>query len=297
MLSKNGGAFPSVTPTVNDRGNGYYTITPSASHRDTLGENAWLFYDGVSGYLPRVEQVVTLDPFANEADAVAIGGDTQSLTDLKDFADSGYDPASNKVQGVVLVDTTTTNSDMRGTDSAALATALATHDGKLDTADAAIDAVASYLPALELTAIAQAVRTELTTELARIDAAITTRLATAGYTAPDNTTIGTIDTKLGTPAADVSADVAAIKADTATLLGRITSAVGSMFSALVAMISAGKFTATALENTPAASVDLTPVTDELAKVPRSDTAIAAGGVYTLENQDAEEISISIRTGA
>jgi hypothetical protein len=59
---------------------------------------------------------------AEDVDMVAIGGDAQSATDLKDFADAGYDPATNKVQGVVLVDTTTTNSDMRGTDSAALAT-------------------------------------------------------------------------------------------------------------------------------------------------------------------------------
>lgn len=36
-----------------------------------------------------------------------LGGVAQSLTDLKDFADAGYDPATNKVQGVVLVDTTT----------------------------------------------------------------------------------------------------------------------------------------------------------------------------------------------
>jgi hypothetical protein len=36
-----------------------------------------------------------------------IGGDAQSMTDLKDFADAGYDPSTNKVQGVVLVDTTT----------------------------------------------------------------------------------------------------------------------------------------------------------------------------------------------
>lgn len=47
-----------------------------------------------------------------------IGGAVQSATDLKDFADAGYDPATNKVQGVVLVDTTTTNTDMRGTDGA-----------------------------------------------------------------------------------------------------------------------------------------------------------------------------------
>jgi hypothetical protein len=32
----------------------------------------------------------------------------QSLLDLKDFADAGYDPATDKVQGVVLVDTLTT---------------------------------------------------------------------------------------------------------------------------------------------------------------------------------------------
>ena len=47
-----------------------------------------------------------------------IGGGAQSATDLKDFADAGYDPGTNKVQGVVLVDTTTTNTDMVGTDGA-----------------------------------------------------------------------------------------------------------------------------------------------------------------------------------
>lgn len=43
-----------------------------------------------------------------EADVTKIGGDAQSATDLKDFADAGYDPSTNKVQGVVLVDTLTT---------------------------------------------------------------------------------------------------------------------------------------------------------------------------------------------
>lgn len=60
-----------------------------------------------------------------EVDITHIGGDAQSQADLKDFADAGYDPATNKVQGVVLVDTTTTNTDMRGTDSAATAAELA----------------------------------------------------------------------------------------------------------------------------------------------------------------------------
>lgn len=51
-----------------------------------------------------------------------IRGDAQSAIDLKDFVDEGYDPATNKVQGVVLVDLTTANTDMRGTNLAALAT-------------------------------------------------------------------------------------------------------------------------------------------------------------------------------
>lgn len=42
---------------------------------------------------------------ASMDEILAVG---QSATDLKDFADDGYDPATNKVQGVVLTDTVTT---------------------------------------------------------------------------------------------------------------------------------------------------------------------------------------------
>ncbi len=37
-----------------------------------------------------------------------LGGVAQSLTDLKNFADDGYDPATNKITGVLLADTITT---------------------------------------------------------------------------------------------------------------------------------------------------------------------------------------------
>jgi len=40
-------------------------------------------------------------------DAQAIDGDEQTAADLKDFADTGYDPATHKVAGVVLVDLAT----------------------------------------------------------------------------------------------------------------------------------------------------------------------------------------------
>lgn len=68
-----------------------------------------------------------------------IQNDAQSVTDLKDFADAGYDPGTNQIEGVKLVDTTTTNSDMRGTDNAALASVL----GALADAAAAGDPTAT----------------------------------------------------------------------------------------------------------------------------------------------------------
>lgn len=57
---------------------------------------------------------------------------------------------------------------------------------------------ANYTPAPTSAANATAVRAELATELGRIDAAVSTRLATSGYTAPDNATIGQIKTKVDT---------------------------------------------------------------------------------------------------
>jgi phage baseplate assembly protein W len=47
-----------------------------------------------------------------EVDLTHMAGGVQTVTDLKDFADAGYDPATNKVQGVVLVDTCTANTDL-----------------------------------------------------------------------------------------------------------------------------------------------------------------------------------------
>lgn len=133
-VSKNGGAFAarnSATAVSHDA-EGWYGVELDATDTGTLGRlqvkaqasathlPVWHefmvvtanFYDSVSGS-------DTL-----QADLTQMGGVAQSATDLKDFADAGYDPAANKVQGVVLVDTTTTNTDMRGTDNAALASVL-----------------------------------------------------------------------------------------------------------------------------------------------------------------------------
>lgn len=37
-LSKNGAAFASISPTVTERGNGWYSVALTTSHTDTLGD-------------------------------------------------------------------------------------------------------------------------------------------------------------------------------------------------------------------------------------------------------------------
>ena len=53
-----------------------------------------------------------------QSNPMYLGASAQSLADLKDFADAGYDPDTNKVQGVVLTDTTTTVTNEVTTDAA-----------------------------------------------------------------------------------------------------------------------------------------------------------------------------------
>lgn len=108
---------------------GYYSLTLTASHTDTEGQLTIVVQDD-SVCLPVLARFTVVNAnvydslFAAAAtdylqvDTLQLGGATQSATDLKDFADAGYDPATNKVEGVKLVDTTTNNTDMVGTDGA-----------------------------------------------------------------------------------------------------------------------------------------------------------------------------------
>ncbi len=59
-----------------------------------------------------------------DTNPVRLGGVAQSLTDLKDFADTGYDPSTHKVQGVVLADAVTTVNGLAA--NAITATSIAT---------------------------------------------------------------------------------------------------------------------------------------------------------------------------
>jgi len=148
------------------------------------------------------------------ANAIELGGAAQSLTDLKDFADAGYDPATNKVQGVVLTDTITTytgNTVQTADHTAGIADIPTVAEFNARTLVAA-----SYFdPAADT--VANVTTCANNTDMRGTDGANTT--------APDNASIAAILTdtadmqpKIGTPAADLSADVAAVKVDTAATL-------------------------------------------------------------------------------
>jgi hypothetical protein len=91
---------------------------------------------------------------------------------------STFNPATDTVARVTLVDTTTTNTDMRGTDNALLA---ASYTAPNNAAIVANGVAIAAIPTNPL----------LTTDgrLNNLDATISSRLASASYTAPDNTSI------------------------------------------------------------------------------------------------------------
>lgn len=84
-----------------------------------------------------------------EANVEQIMDDVQSATDLKDLVDAGYDPATNKIQGVVLVDTTTANTDMVGTNNALLAANVNVAAGVVESNLKQIDGVAQSMTDLK----------------------------------------------------------------------------------------------------------------------------------------------------
>jgi len=102
---------------------GYYSLELTAAQTNYVGSAMLTIYD-TDVHLPVFHEFMILPAKVYdslvagsdnlETDVVQIGGDTQSATDLKDFADAGYDPGTNKVQGVVLTDALTTNNDKTG---------------------------------------------------------------------------------------------------------------------------------------------------------------------------------------
>ncbi len=155
-LSKNGGSMADrndATVPVHDE-DGFYTVVLNTTDTNTLGL-LQVEYSEPATALPAWKDfsVVTANYWDSkygadirQVDLIEIGGVAQSATDLKDFADDGYDPGSNKITGCVLTDTVTTNSDMRGTENAALASVLgALADAAADGDPTSADTIMQYL--------------------------------------------------------------------------------------------------------------------------------------------------------
>lgn len=160
-----------------------------------------------------------------------IGGVAQSATDLKDFADTGYDPATHKVQGVVLVDTTTTNTDMRGTDNAAQA------GDEMDLVDApnstALDAIAASMEAAILdegdaTALLAAIAAKVEEFLVNDGDATATLAAIATAVWANATRTLTAGTNIQLPSNGLANVTAWTVAITGNITGNLSGSVGSV---------------------------------------------------------------------
>ena len=160
-----------------------------------------------------------------EVDVTFLGGVAQSLFDLKDFADAGYDPATNQVEGVKLNDTTTTNTDMRGTDSALLAADINLTAGAVDNVTLVVTTTintdmrgtdSAFLAAnaptnfsdLNIIASLGTVKLQAVTHTGAVIPTVSTL---TGHTAQTGDNFARLGAPVG---ADISDDIAAVKADT-----------------------------------------------------------------------------------
>jgi len=130
LLSKNGGALTAKNESTNCTYDaaGYYTCPVDTTDTNTLGRLQLVVHFTGSLQVAHEYMVVTANVYDTycstdlfQTDLTQIGGVAQSATDLKDFADAGYDPATDQITGVKLCDlttttttctTTTTNTDM-----------------------------------------------------------------------------------------------------------------------------------------------------------------------------------------
>jgi hypothetical protein len=119
LLKHNGAATVSIsaaTWAAVSSCDGWYDLTLTTSYTDTLGQLSVVVQDDSECLPVHCHFMVCTANYwdskystdVRQVDVTQVGGDSQSATDLKDFADAGYDPGTNKVQGVVLTDTCTT---------------------------------------------------------------------------------------------------------------------------------------------------------------------------------------------
>ena len=181
--SKDGAAFASITPTVTERGSGWYNLALTTAHTNTLGDLA-LHVTGAAA--DPADMVLLIEAGATDADVSSrstfAGGAVASVTGAVGSV-TGLNPA--------LLDAAVTSRMATFTYTApptvaAIRTEIDTNSTKLDVAVGTRLATAGYAAAPS----AVAIRTEIDANSTKLDAAISTRMATFAYTAPP--TVGAI---------------------------------------------------------------------------------------------------------
>jgi len=104
-ITKNGSRAAMSGNTFTHAGNGHYSLTLTTTDTNTLGV-IQISCNKATYQMPVKERqvvpaavydAIVLGTDVLAADVTQIGGDAQSATDLKDFADTGYDPSTHKV--------------------------------------------------------------------------------------------------------------------------------------------------------------------------------------------------------
>jgi hypothetical protein len=154
-----------------------------------------------------------------DTNPVRLNNVSQSLLDLKDFADDGYDPSTNKVQGVVLTDTLTTYTGNTLQTGDAFARIGANGSGLTavpwnsawdpEVQSEAADALVAYDPPTQA---------ELTTATANLDAAVSSR---SSHSAAD---VWAVATRALTDKAGFSLSAAGVQAIWDALTAALTTA-------------------------------------------------------------------------
>lgn len=221
-------------------GHGFHTYVPSQA--ETNGDHIAYTFVG-SGALTATVQVYT--DFPQTGDAFARLGAPVGASISADIAGVQSDTDNIQTRLPAALVSGRMDSSIGAVQTGAI-TAGGFAAGAIDAAAIATDA----LGALELAAgaaaeVATAVRTELATELGRIDVAVSTRAS--------QTSVDTIDDYVDTEVAAIKTDTAAIKAktdnlpsdpadasDIATAFGTVTSALSAIDTALGALPSAAE---------------------------------------------------------
>ncbi len=198
--SKDGAAFASISPTVTERGSGWYNLALTASHTDTLGDLA-LHITGAAA--DPADMVLLVEAGATDADvstrlatagytappsAAAIRAEIDANSTKLDVATStrlsaaGYTAPDNAtIAAIYAAIDTEISTILAAVDTEVAAIKAKTDNLPADTA-ASLSTIIGYVDELE--SRLSAVRAGLLDNLSSLDAAVSSRLASASYTVP-----------------------------------------------------------------------------------------------------------------